>query len=232
MSASPRPAAGDITLVELLGRAAAAARQRAVLATYIEPLPAELDPLDAFERAEAIGDRIYWARPSTGVAVAGIGAAATIAPSGEGRFAAAARLWRAMLAEEISDGPGAPSTTGDSETQAFGRRAMLMGGFRFDPARPPAPEWHGFPDCWLMVPRLCVAVSPAGRWLATSALVKPGDDPSRLADTLERERERLLGTGRTAGSRAAWATLAESMRGRGSARARSGAEAGNGSAAA
>jgi len=232
MSASPRPTAGDVTLVELLGRAAAAARQRAVLATYMEPLPPELDPLDAFERAEAIGDRIYWARPSIGVAVAGIGAAATIAPSGEGRFAAAARLWRAMLAEATCDGPGAPSASGDSGTHAFGQRAMLMGGFRFDPTRPPAPEWRGFPDCWLMVPRICVAVSPAGGWLATSALVKPGDDPSRLADALERERERLLGTGRAARSTAAWATLAESMRGRGSARVRNGAEASNGSAAA
>jgi isochorismate synthase len=232
MSASPRIAAGDITLLELLRRASAAARNRPVLATYIEPLPG-LDPLDAFESAESVGDRIYWARPSIGVAAAGIGAAATIAPSGEGRFAAAARLWRSMLAEAICDGPGAPSVAGDSEAHAFGRRAMLMGGFRFDPARPPAPEWLGFPDSWLMVPRQCVAASPAGNWLATSALVRPGDDPSKLADALERDRERLLGTGRAADTAAAWTALAEAMKRRGPARTtRNGAEAGNGSVAA
>ena len=226
MSASPRLAAGDITLLELLRRASAAARRRPVLATYIEPAPA-LDPLDAFESAESVGDRIYWARPSAGVAAAGIGAAATIAPSGEGRFAAAARLWRAMLTESICDGSGSPRAAGDSDGRSFGRRPMLMGGFRFDPARPPAPKWLGFPDSWLMVPRQCVAASPAGSWLATSALVKPGDDPSKLADALERERGRLLGRGRAADTTAAWAKIVESMNGRGSARTGNGAKAGD-----
>lgn len=227
MSASPRLAAGDITLGELLRRAAAAARHRAVLATYIEVLP-EIDPLDAFESAESVGDRIYWARPSAGVAAAGIGAAVTIAPSGVGRFAAAARLWRATLAEAICDGPGVPSAAGDSGDHMFGRRPMLMGGFRFDPSRPPSPEWFGFPDSWLMVPRQCVAISPAGNWLATSALVKPGDDPSKLADALERERERIMSAGGAADTAAAWATLAESMNGRGRARTSNGERSANG----
>ena len=231
MSASPRLAQGDVTLIELVRRAAAAARRRAVLATYIEPL-AGIDPLDAFESAESAGDRIYWARPSAGVAAAGIGAAATIAPAGEKRFAAAARLWRAMLAEAICDGPGAPSAAGDSGDHTFGRRAMLMGGFRFDPSRPPAPEWLGFPDSWLMVPRQCVTVSPAGNWLATSALVKPGDDASKLADALERERERIIMSagGSAADTAAAWATLAETMNGRGRARRLDGEHSGNGAA--
>jgi isochorismate synthase len=219
VSASPRLAEGDITLLELLRRAATAARQRPVLATYVEPLP-DTEPLGAFERAEAVADRIYWAKPSSGVAMAGIGAAVTIAPSGEGRFATAARLWRSLLDKAICDGPGAADGGGDSDCarlgdapdDAFGRRPMLMGGFRFDPARQPGPEWLGFPDSWLMVPRHCLVASPKGRWLSTSALVKPGDDPVKLADALERERERLLGTGRAAGSRAAWATLAASMR--------------------
>jgi isochorismate synthase len=230
MSASPSLAVGDVTIHEILRGAAAAARHRAVLATYIEPL-AEVDPLDAFESAESVGDRIYWARPSAGVAAAGIGAAVTIAPSGERRFAAAARLWRAVLAEAICDGPGAPSAAGDSGDHAFGRRPMLMGGFRFDPARQPAPEWLGFPDSWLMVPRQCVAVSPAGNWLATSALVKPGDDPSKLADALERERERIMSAGSSAAdSAAAWATLAETINGRGRTRRLEGERSGNGAA--
>ncbi|HEU6452331.1 MAG TPA: isochorismate synthase [Gemmatimonadaceae bacterium] len=221
MSASPRPDSGDITLVELLHRAASAARNRPVLATFVEPLPA-LDPLDAFDRAEGMGDRVYWSRPGSVIAMAGIGAAATISPSGEERFATAARQWRALLDGSVCDGPGAPRLAapdrdGHPSEHTFGRRPMLVGGFRFDRARPPAPEWLGFPDSWLMVPRLCLSASPSGRWLATSALVKRGDDPERLADALERDRDRLLGAGPGASAAEAWATIAESMRGRSSA---------------
>jgi isochorismate synthase len=188
-----------------------------------------MQPLDVFERAESVADRVYWAQPSIGVAMAGIGAAATIAPSGEGRFAAAARLWQALLADAICGGPGTSSgerdVAGGAAGDALGPQPMLMGGFRFDPARSSSPEWFGFPDSWLMVPRLCLVTSPRGRWLSTSALVKPGDDPAKLADSLEHERERLLGTGRAAGSIAAWTTLAESMRGRGTAGNGNGAHA-------
>lgn len=218
MSASPRLDPGDVTLVELFRRAASAARNRPVLATYVEPLPG-LDPLAAFDRAEGVGDRFYWSRPECGIAMAGIGAAATISPSGEERFATAARQWRALLDGSVCDGPGAAGSDGHERDthhseHTFGRRPMLVGGFRFDPALPPSPEWLGFPDSWLMVPRICLATSPAGRWLATSALLKRGDDPERLAAALERDRDRLLGAGPGASAAEAWATIAESMRAR------------------
>jgi len=222
VSASPRLAAGDVALLELLQRAAAAARRRAVLATHVEPLPG-LEPLEAFERAATTGDRVYWARPSIGVAVAGIGAAATVAPAGEGRFAAVARLWRALLDGSICDGPDAASSAGDPGQDAFGQQPMLLGGFRFDSRRPVSPEWLGFPDAWLVVPRFCLVASPSGRWLATSALVRPGTDAAKLADILEHERERLLLAGGAAASAAAWTTLAETMRGNGGAKEESGA---------
>ncbi|MHB1225497.1 MAG: isochorismate synthase, partial [Gemmatimonadaceae bacterium] len=76
------------------------------------------------------------------------------------------------------------------------------------------PAWRGFPDAWLAVPRLCLAVSPAGRWLASSVLVRTGDEPLRLADGLERERDRLIGAGAASESAAVWATIAESFRNR------------------
>ncbi len=232
MSASPRVDSGESTLVELLRRAASAARSRPVLATFVEPLPA-LDPLEAFDRAAGMGDRVYWSRPGSAIAMAGIGAAATISPSGEERFTTAARQWRALLAGSVCDGPGAADLDhrdhhdhdGRPSEHAFGRRPMLVGGFRFDPARPPALEWLGFPDSWLMVPRLCLATSPSGRWLAMSALVRRGDDPERLADALERDHDRLLGAGPAASAAEAWATIAESMRGRNAAtELRNGAE--------
>ncbi len=207
---------GDITLVDLLRRARArvAAGSRPVLATYIEPLPG-VDPLDAFQRAEGTEERIYWARPSAGIAIAGIGAAVTVAPSGDGRFSAAAKMWHALLAGGLSGGPGAlelDCSEGDAERAAgFGRRPMLLGGFRFDPARAPDPSWRGYPDAWLAVPRLCLVVSPQGRWLASSVLVRAGDEPIRLADGLERERDELIGAGRASESAAVWATIAEAF---------------------
>lgn len=223
MSAAPLLPVGDIALVDLLRRARArvATTGRPVLATYVEPLPG-VDPLDAFQRAEGTEDRAYWARPSKGIAVAGVGAAVTVSPSGDGLFAAAARMWRALLAGGICGGPGsldalgtldaALDDAGPAGAAGFGRRPMLLGGFRFDPARPPDPAWRGFPDAWLAVPRLCLAVSPAGRWLASSVLVRTGDEPARLADGLERERDRLIGAGAASESAAVWATIAESFR--------------------
>ncbi|MHB1225545.1 MAG: hypothetical protein ACYC2G_16075, partial [Gemmatimonadaceae bacterium] len=139
MSAAPQLPVGDITLVDLLRRARArvATTGRPVLATYVEPLPG-LDPLDAFQRAEGTEDRVYWGRPGKGIAVAGVGAAVTVSPSGEGRFTAAARMWRALLAGAICGGPGALDLAlADAGAAGFGRRPMLLGGFRFDPARPP-----------------------------------------------------------------------------------------------
>ncbi len=217
MTAAASLPVGDITLVDLLRRARArvASGSRPVLATYIEPLPG-LDPLDAFRRAEGTEERIYWARPSDGIAVAGIGAAVTVSPSGDGRFAAAAKMWRALLDGGLSGGPGAldldSPLAGVYGATGFGRRPMLLGGFRFDPARAPDPSWRGYPDAWLVVPRLCLVVSPEGRWLASSVLVRAGDEPVRLADGLERERDQLIGAGRASESAAVWATIADAFR--------------------
>lgn len=216
MSTVPSIPVGGTTLVDVLrrARARAAAAGRPVLATYVEPLPG-VDPLDAFERAEGTEDRSYWARPADGVAVVGVGAAVTVAPSGGGRFGAATRMWRALLDGALCDGPGAireVDARAIPSAEAFGRRPMLLGGFRFDPARPPDPVWLGYPDAWLAVPRLCLATSPAGRWLATSALVRPGEEPVRLADALERERDRLIGAGRASEAAAVWAAIAETLR--------------------
>ncbi|HEY9515311.1 MAG TPA: hypothetical protein VIQ74_06470, partial [Gemmatimonadaceae bacterium] len=206
-------AVGGGTLVEFLQRARARvlATSRPVLATYVEPLP-DLDPLDAFARADGgMEDRVYWARPNKGVAVAGVGAAVTVSPSGAGRFVTAGRMWRALIAGGLCDGPGAINAAGAAPaamgTDAFGRRPMLLGGFRFDPARPADQAWRGYPDAWLAVPRLCLAVSPAGRWLASSVLVRPGDDAARLAGSLERDRDRLLGVGAVSESARAWALI-------------------------
>ncbi len=196
MSVPHRLAAPDVSLLELLRRAETAARTRAhpVLATFVEPLPASgPGPLHAFERAEGVSDRVYWARPASGVAIAGIGAAAAISPAGGDRFAAAARLWRALLDGAICDGPGAPGShhggpsNGRAPEATFGRVPMLLGGFRFDPARAPGPEWLGFPDCWLAVPRHCFTTSPSGAWLTSSTLVHPNDDIELLARELEGE---------------------------------------------
>lgn len=213
MTGLPQIPVGGITLMELLGRARARATAtgRPVLATYVEPLPG-VDPLDAFERAGRSAERVYWAHPAEGVAVVGVGAAVTVSPSGQGRFDAVARVWRALLKDGLTGGPGAVVSDGASRAgsgEDFGRSPMLLGGFRFDPECPADPRWLGYPDAWLAVPRLCLAVSPAGRWLAASALVRPGEDVASRADALERERDRLIGAGGMSEAAAVWATIAE-----------------------
>lgn len=207
---------GGATLLELLrrARARATATGHPVLATYVEPLPG-VDPLDAFDRCDGVSDRVYWARPSAGVAVVGVGAAVTVAPSGQGRFAAAARMWRALLKDGLLGGPGAVAAeeAGEMEgEEGFGRWPMLLGGFRFDTARPADPLWLGYPDAWMVVPSLCLSVSSAGRWLTSSALVRPGEEVGARADALDRERDRLIGAGGANDPSAAWAAIAEALR--------------------
>ena len=205
---------GAPTLTELLQRARArvATLRRPVLATFLEPLPGA-NALACFARAEGTDDRVYWARPSDSVAITAVGAAVTIGPSGSSRFAAAARMWRALLDTALCDGPGRPEHPAPGRADAAPTRGpLLVGGFRFDTGRAHDPMWIGFPDAWLVVPRLCLVTTAHESWLASSVLVRPGDEPTRLADGLERERDRLIGAAPEGESARVWAAIADAFR--------------------
>ena len=213
MNASLPLVDGAPTLTELLQRARArvATLRRPVLATYVEPLPG-VNALACFARAEGTDDRVYWAQPSDGVAITAVGAAVTVGPSGSRRFSAAARMWRALLGDLLCDGPGIQMGATPRDDAAPAPGPLLVGGFRFDTERPHDPAWLGFPDAWLVVPRLCLVTTADASWLASSALLRPGDEPTRLADALERERDRLIGAAPEGENARAWSAIAEAFR--------------------
>ncbi|HEX5581851.1 MAG TPA: isochorismate synthase, partial [Gemmatimonadaceae bacterium] len=201
---------------ELLARARTRARAlgRPVLATWVEPAPEDVEPMDVLARATGAEDRIYWSHPEAGLAYAAVGAAVHVAPSGAGRrFASAARLWGALRADMVR---GAAEGVPDQVVAAM---PMLAGGFSFDPLRPATPLWLGFPDAWLAVPELALRVDRDGRWLVSSAFVRPGDEPVLVADRTLRERASILGRGGEDERADAWALIASAFRPRAEGRA-------------
>lgn len=179
------PVAGHDPLAALLAEARLRARRthRPVLVSRTEPAP-DLDLLDALARAAAPDygapertptERCYWERPADGVALAGVGSAVLLAPTGDRRFATAARAWAALLDGALVDDAGAPPPAGPA----------LVGGFSFDPDGPRDERWRAFPAAMLVLPRLQLTRAGGRTWLTTNVLVRadglPDVDPTSLA---------------------------------------------------
>lgn len=143
----------------------ARARGRRVLVSVTERMAA-VDPLDALEAAgrHAADGRMYWTRPSEGLAIAALGAAATFSPAGDERYARVQAEWRALLEDALIE---------DSSGGADGVGPALFGGFSFDPAGPRDPRWQAFPSSLLKLPRLQVSAVAGACWLTTTIIVDP-----------------------------------------------------------
>lgn len=106
------------------------------------------DPLALFARGPGVThNRLFWSVPAAGLAVAGLGAAWSFAADGPERFTAAASAWRELIADAcVAADPALPFSG-----------PMAAAGFSFDPARPGAGLWHGYPAGLLLLPRLVLA---------------------------------------------------------------------------
>ena len=134
-------AASDPCSRPAIGRALR--RNRPILVSAVVGVPSR-DPLSFFERGAAVAaDRMYWSRPADGFAIAGVGSAWTLTTQGSGRFAHSAATWRAYCADALIE----------AQSEAIGTGLIGMGGFSFDPQRPAAERWAGFPDGLLILPR-------------------------------------------------------------------------------
>ncbi len=142
------------------------------LITTTRPI-APFDPLALFARAHSL-DRALWVRPSSAQAMVGLGAAHVITIDGptEDRFAVAARRWRELVHEAEIDAPAAHPWTGP----------LLLGGFRFDPLRPPTDLWSGFAADRLVLPERIYVQHGESAWLTTNRAVgaAPTAAPSSL----------------------------------------------------
>ncbi|HMD52141.1 MAG TPA: isochorismate synthase, partial [Solirubrobacteraceae bacterium] len=107
-------------------------------------------------------------------ALAGLGEAATLTASGEGRFASIAERWRALTVSAISDPAEGPAAGGP----------VAVGGFAFAADGGGAPHWRGFPPACMTVPEVTIS-----RWgsggrchvrMTLAVLARPDDLPDEL----------------------------------------------------
>lgn len=179
-------------LSALVARARAGGTDRTILVSASEEIADELDPLWAIDAAAEGADEdghalleagsMYWAHPAQGFALAGLGAAATIAPAGDARFARADAEWRALLADAVVDDAGGGAMAGP----------ILMGGFSFEPEGPRSDLWRDFPSTLLLVPALHVATRGGRTWLTLTTVVAPDGTTSVDVDDLLRLRAVVL----------------------------------------
>jgi salicylate biosynthesis isochorismate synthase len=137
------------------------------------------EDLDALLRA----GQAYWANSGSELAIAALGAAATIAPTGADRFGVADRAWRSLLEGALTDDAGI-------DIPAVG--PVLVGGFSFAPEGPHTALWQEFPSTHLIVPSLQLTAAHGKCWLTVTVLVTVDGDTSMPLDTLARVRELAL----------------------------------------
>jgi isochorismate synthase len=189
-----------VRLTTLVRRAGPQARAtgRGVLVSVSEPVLPQLDPLsvlDAVERAArtdediaallraAGGGRAFWANPGSELAIAALGAAVTISPTGADRFEVADGAWRSLLESALAD---------DESIDVPAVGPVLVGGFAFAPEGPRTAPWREFPSTHLIVPSLHLTATTGGRWLTATVLVTPEGDTSTPLGVLSRLRALVL----------------------------------------
>ncbi len=131
--------------------------------TAIEPV----DPVAVFERF-AGEERALWFQPATGFAMAAVGAVARLTAGGSARFAEIETARRRLLADVAVEQPGDFPITAP----------VVIGGFAFDAERTHGPEWRGFPDALLVLPKLLFTRQDDSCWLTTNSLAGPNGAPN------------------------------------------------------
>ena len=133
-----------------MSRPAAALRAPAAQLVVLErPLAGDVDPL-VLQRLLPDPLRFHWERPSDGVAIGAVGAAA-------------------VVRDELT----------------LPAHAIAVGGFAFDPSRPPSGPWRRFARSEWVVPRFSV-IRRGDRAHLVAAAVGTADDAGRLAEAIER----------------------------------------------
>ncbi len=178
----PRQVATIAEQVQLLaedGARAVRARGGNALLSMTLPLP-QIDPLMVFARSTARLDRrLYWERPESRMAMAGMGVAWAAIADAQDRFGAISRAWQARCARLVQVGDVAPVAG-----------PLAWAGFSFDPLRPATGLWAGFPDGAITLPQAMVMRQGDDTWL-TINVVMQGEDDSALQQTLRRLRPLL-----------------------------------------
>jgi isochorismate synthase len=157
---------------------AAAQRGRAQLLAWTAPC-AVRDFVAAFGTACA-EERFLLERPAEGRALLALGCAARLEARGPQRFESAAQSARELFANLHALG-----------SQGGEAGPLLVGGFAFFDAEPPAPEWAGFPAARLELPEALLARAGGEAHLTLARRIEPGADPARETAALIARRAAL-----------------------------------------
>jgi salicylate biosynthesis isochorismate synthase/menaquinone-specific isochorismate synthase len=155
--------------------------RRSVIASVTEPVDAALDLSAAVLAARRADDHFFCLEQPDRerTTLAGLGQAAVVETSGDGRFRAAADACRDLArGAEAADGAGDPPGAGP----------VWVGGFAFAPAGGAAPEWASLAPGQLVLPELSLARKGDEARLTVTAVVQ-GDES--VEGVLERMRERV-----------------------------------------
>ena len=126
----------------------------------------------------------YWSRPSQSFAIAALGAATVLSPTGASdRFAAVDEEWRQLLSDALIE-------TDAAELPGVG--PALLGGFSFDPGGPRTRRWLGFQTAHMIVPQMHLTTVGDQTWLTTSAIIDETGTPNRDVDELIEVRDFFL----------------------------------------
>ena len=145
------------------GREQAVRRRQAFLVSVTFECPA-VSPRAVFRHARP--PRLLWHQPGEGMAMVGIGSAASLAGAGEGRFAQVGAAFRRLVSEARVDAcPSYPLAA-----------PAALGGFAFDPSAPANAAWEAYPDALLIVPRFLFLTVEHAAWCTVNLQVSAGTD--------------------------------------------------------
>lgn len=170
------------------------------LVSLVAAAPAA-DPVRVFEEALGQGrDAILWYLPAQAFALVGVGAVATLAAEGAGRFRQVAREWRALAETAlclsrrgaVSDAAGDENhggiygESGLATSNGPAPGPLAMGGFAFAAGDHDGP-WAPFGDARFWVPRWVYRLEGDRAWVHVQAKAGVDDDLAAARRLVEAE---------------------------------------------
>ena len=161
------------------GREEAVRRRHALLVSVTFDCAAVL-PRSIFHQAQP--PRLLWHQPGEGMAMVGVGSAASLTGFGEGRFAQVSVAYRRLVSEaQIDTCPTYPLAA-----------PVALGGFAFDPPAPANPVWKAYPDALLILPRFLFTSAGHAAWCTINLQVSASCDPDTVTEDVAGELAELL----------------------------------------
>ncbi|MFQ5879157.1 MAG: isochorismate synthase MenF [Dehalococcoidia bacterium] len=142
---------------------------------------APVDTIVLFERA-AVEERVLWEQPSEGLSMVAVGVAERLTGGGDERFSQVADGWRQLKSRTLMDTRAPLPFPGP----------VCLGGFAFDPACQPKPQWLGYGDAELVVPKFLITASGGASWLTVNVAVPPGCNVAGATDAVIGALDQLL----------------------------------------